>query len=129
MEWIRENSNPEDTFAINAEFWRPAAPHGEDGGYWIPYFTQRHTTAAVILISLAQRNEWIEMVDDAKVVLEYEDDLSKADELFEHGIDYVYVGSSEVTGGRGLNPAELSNSSGVEVAFQSNSVWIFRLVD
>ncbi|MEM7129787.1 MAG: hypothetical protein AAF702_25870 [Chloroflexota bacterium] len=128
MAWIREHTDLDETFAVNAEFWRPAAVHGEDGGYWIPYFTQRQTTAAPMLMFLAARDEWIRMVEGAKNVLAYEESLS-VQQLRASGVDYIYIGSPSVNRGMGLDPAAIAESEQVEVAFQQNGVWIFRLLN
>ena len=51
MEWIRGHTEPDALFAVNTYFWLPHHPHGTDAGYWIPYFTGRQMTAAVMLLS------------------------------------------------------------------------------
>ena len=69
MEWIRSNTEADATFAVNTYFWLPHHPHGTDAGYWIPYFTGRQMTAAVMVMSqatLAYKSRVVEMSEAAE---------------------------------------------------------------
>ena len=62
MSWISNNVPADARFAVNTDFWLPDMPHGTDGGYWIPYFTGRDITAAVMLLSLANNDYRSEII-------------------------------------------------------------------
>jgi hypothetical protein len=127
MEWIRDNTEPDALFAINTYFWLPHHPHGTDAGYWIPYFTGRQMTAAVMLLSGAtpEYKSRIVELSEAEERLEY--DTSALLELKALGVEYVYIGAKGDFSGPGLSAALLSQAQDATLVYQTPRVSIFRI--
>ncbi len=94
MLWIKENVPTDAVFAVNTYFWMPSAPHGADGGYWIPYFAERQTTAGVMINHLGP-SEYLEMViQRSQQVKRLESgDATALHELRATGVTHIYVGA------------------------------------
>jgi hypothetical protein len=127
MAWINANTPAEAEFAINTSFWVPGSPMGTDAGYWIPYFTQRSTTAGTNLFSLGSQ----EYVDRIRRMSQAAADLATnsaaLDELRELGISYIYIGAKGNFDGPGLVPKQIRQVPGIEVVYQQNGVTILRI--
>ena len=127
MDWIRDNTDPDATFAVNTYFWLPENPHGTDGGYWIPYFTGRNISAGVMLLSLATPEY------QARVILMSEAEERLADgapavaDLRSLGVDYVYVGAMGDFSGPGLSTEKLSEVAELTLAYHSPRVAVFEI--
>ena len=127
MEWIQENTPPDALFAVNTFFWLPAAPHGTDAGYWIPYFTGRQTTAGVMLLSLGTKEYRSNLVELSRTVEELEIGDEAISKLREMGVDYIYVGRMGDFSGPGLNAARLAKSSDLRLRYQESGVFILEI--
>ncbi len=127
MDWIASNTDPDATFAVNTYFWHPLHPHGTDAGYWIPYFTGRHMTAAVMLLALASPEYRSRVIEMSELVEQLEVDNSSLDELRSFGVGYVYIGARGDFSGPGLNAAQLSQSEDVTVVYQTANVSILKI--
>lgn len=127
MDWIRANTPPEARFAINTYFWLPRAAHGTDGGYWIPYFTGRQTTAAAMLFNEGTADYRNEIYQFSKVAEHVAEDPTALDELRALGVDYIYIGAQGDFSGVALKPTRLSREPGVERVYQQDGVTILRL--
>ncbi|MEZ4660273.1 MAG: hypothetical protein R2911_22165 [Caldilineaceae bacterium] len=92
MRWINENTPPDAAFAINTYFWLANAPHGTDGGYWIPYFTGRHTTASAMPINAADFDYQEQVLQQSRAVEALKSNLDALDTLYNMGIQYIYLG-------------------------------------
>ncbi len=129
MEWINTHTEPDALFAINTYFWLSEAPHGTDAGYWIPYFTGRRTTAAVMIFSsLADRSyrnqKSLALSEQAE---QLESDPSSVAQLAELGVDYIFIGQRGDFASSGLRFDELQGQSGLEEVYNSEGTSIFRL--
>jgi hypothetical protein len=127
MKWIQENTPPDALFAVNTFFWLPWAPHGTDGGYWIPYFTGRQTTAGVMLDTLAEEDDRTNLVKLSRKVEELEVDNEPIGALAQMGVDYIYIGQTGDFSGPGLDGARLAQSAGARIVYQDADVFILEL--
>jgi hypothetical protein len=127
MDWIKENTLPDALFAVNTTFWLPTAPHGTDAGYWVPYFTGRHTTAGVMLLSLGGNDYQSRIVELSRLVEQLEDDNAPLTELQAMGVDYVYIGRKGDFSGPGLSAIQLSQSENVKTLYQEDRVYILQI--
>jgi hypothetical protein len=127
MDWIRNNTEPEATFAVNTYFWLPHHPHGTDAGYWIPYFTGRHMTAAVMLLAGATQEYKSRVVQMSKAVERLAVDHSTLDELRALGVGYIYIGANGDFSGPALNAAQLGQSRDAVLIYQTPRVSILEI--
>lgn len=127
MNWIRDNTPPDARFAVNTYFWQPRAVIGTDGGYWIPYFTGRQTTAGAMLTDEGSPEYRAEIYRLSKAAEKLAEDVTALDELRALGVDYVYIGAKGNFSGPALKPARLSKEPGVERVYQQDGVTILRI--
>lgn len=128
MNWIRDNTEPDATFAVNTYVWLPTSPHGTDAGYWIPYFAQRHTTAGAMLMSLADPEYRERIVRMSSAEERLVTDNSALQDLYSMGVHYVYIGVRGDFSGPGLNAAQIAQSGQTALVYQSAGVTIFRIL-
>jgi hypothetical protein len=128
MTWIRENVPPDAVFAINTQFWLPRAPHGADGGYWIPYFAERRTTAGVMLNNLGSAAYQDMIVQGSELVKRLElGDATVLPDLRAMGVTHVYVGARPHFAGGGLSRAVLLPMDGLTLVYDQDGVAIFAI--
>jgi len=127
MTWIKDNTEIDATFAVNTYFWLGSHPHGTDAGYWIPYFTGRRMTAAVMLLSLATQEYQSDVNEMSRAAERLTLDNSALDELQELGVEYIYIGANGDFSGPSLNAAQLSQSGKAALVYQTPHVSIFRI--
>jgi hypothetical protein len=127
MDWIRNNTETDATFAVNTYFWLPDHPHGTDAGYWIPYFTGRHMTAAVMLLGYAAQEYQSRIIQMSKAAERLAVDNLALDELQALGVGYIYIGANGDFSGPGLNVAQLGRSKDVALLYQTPHVSILRI--
>jgi hypothetical protein len=124
MEWIRTNVPADARFAVNTEFWLPTLPHGTDAGYWLPYFTQRSTTAGVMIM----RGDYAKQVKVwSEAVVQLESDLTTVDELRGLGVEYIYIGARGDFRNPGLRLEWLKQSPALQVLYEDDGVAILRI--
>ncbi|MBI1294455.1 hypothetical protein GC175_05810 [bacterium] len=128
MDWIKANTPPDALFAVNTYFWLSWAPHGTDAGYWIPYFTQRRTTASVMIFSsLADSEHRAEVVTASQQIELLESDPGSLAALAETGVDYIYIGQRGDFASPGLQADILREQEAVEEVYTNEGVSLFRL--
>lgn len=130
MEWIKTNTPKSAIFAINTHFWLPKFPHGTDGGYWIPYFTDRRTTAGTMLTSLGPKEyfqQTLSMSQAAEQLAVSPQEGVK--ELCRLGVRYIYIGPRGDFSGTALNASQLSVIPGLQLSLAENGVSIFNIVE
>ncbi len=128
MDWIRANTPPEARFAINTYFWLPHSPIGTDGGYWIPYFTGRQTTAGTMVFSEGTPEYRAEIDRFSRAAEHVAEDPAALDELRVLGVDYVYIGTRGNFVEVALKPTRLSKEPGVERVYQQDGVTILHII-
>ena len=128
MMWIRENVSEDAVFAINTQFWLPRAPHGADGGYWIPYFAERQTTAGVMINNLGS-STYLEMViRRSHLVKQLESgDITALQELRKEGVSHIYLGARPHFAGGGLSRSALLEMESLTLVYDQGGVAIFAL--
>lgn len=126
MSWIKANTPPKAIFAINTYFDQPHRPYGIDGGYWIPYFTGRRTTASCMLFNLGQESSLV--LDMSHAAVRLGNDNGALEELRKFGVNYIYIGQ------RGpyireaqLSPERLSQSPDVTNIYNQDGVYIYAI--
>ena len=127
MDWIRENTPAYALFAVNTFFWLPGAPHGTDAGYWIPYFTGRHTTVSAMLFSLGTQDYRSRIVEMSRAVEQLKNDPISLSRLRGFGVDYVYAGRMGDFSGPGLQAVKLGQSPELSLLYQNAGVSIFGI--
>ena len=127
MSWIKANTPQDARFAVNTTFWLPRAPHGTDGGYWIPYFTGRQTTASSMIFGLAAQDYKADIVAMSRLVERLETDNAALADLRRLNVDYVYIGPKGNLAGSGLDAKRLKKAEGATLVYQRDSVFIFQI--
>lgn len=140
MAWINDNLPPDARFAVNTHYWLATTPHGTDAGYWLPYFTNRDMSAAVMLLSLGDYAYQSQVLETAAWVKQLESDPVDAgatnrgamdtgaiDHLLDRGFGYVYIGARGNFEGPGLQPDLLVQSGRATILYQADQVTVLKL--
>jgi len=127
MHWITANTEEDALFAVNTYFWFPHHPHGTDAGYWIPYFTGRDMTAAVMLLSLATPEYQTSIVELSEAAEGLTVDGSSLEELRSLGVDYIYIGARGDFSGPSLDVTQLREYADLELVYQTPHVAVLEL--
>ncbi|MDF1520269.1 MAG: hypothetical protein P1P73_07285 [Brevefilum sp.] len=127
MAWIKESTPGDAVFAINTHFWLPNAAHGSDGGYWIPYFTDRETTANMMIANLGPGYDVVMEQSNAVLAL-YEGEPSLGN-LCAMGVDYIYDGAKTPFDGQSFDIEQIKNQPGVNLMYNTNGVTILKICD
>lgn len=127
MDWIKANTSQNALFAINTYFWFPNSPHGSDGGYWIPYFTGRRTTAGTMLFNLTQSAYTQEIIRQSTAVKDLKEQYSSIEGLCKEGINFIYLGAKGDFSGNGLDANRLLSVPGITSLYQHSGVGIFQV--
>jgi hypothetical protein len=127
LAWISANMPSDALFAINTDLWLPRTPIGTDGGYWIPYFTGRATTAGNMLFDQGNADFRNRVGDMSEAAVRLSTDNTALDDLRKLGVDYVYVGKNGNFAGKALDPAQLSQAAGISEVYQQDGVSIWAI--
>ena len=127
MAWIQDNIPLEAKFAINTYFWLPQFAHGTDAGYWIPYFTGRQITTSSMLSDGISPTYRQQLLTQSRATEALETDLNALDELYNLGVEYIYIGARGDFSGPGLQPDFLVQSDRVELLYENKGVIILRI--
>lgn len=127
MVWISTNTPEDALFAINTHLWMGSAPHGTDGGYWIPYFTGRKTTTSTMLFNLGP-DDYIQDVQQMSFSVEaFETDPAQLGELCANGVDYVYIGPMGDFDSQGLLPSLFEQIKESDLVYHDGGVYIYQI--
>ena len=127
MEWISSNTPKDALFAVNTYLWMDKFPHGTDGGYWIPYFTNRQTTTSTMLFSLGPSEYALNIQRVSFIVDALDKDPSRIDELCADGVDYIYIGPMGDFSGEGLSPEMISQVKNSDLVYMNAGVYIYKI--
>ncbi|MBN1878176.1 MAG: hypothetical protein JXA33_28410 [Anaerolineae bacterium] len=128
MAWIRENVPTDAVFAINTYFWLPHAPHGADGGYWLPYFAERQTTAGTMLNNLGSAAYQETIMYRSQQVKRLESgDATALHDLRALGVTHIYLGARPHFAGGGLSRTALLQMNALILIYDQGGVAIFAL--
>ena len=112
MAWINANMPSDALFAINTDLWLPRTPIGTDGGYWIPYFTGRTTTAGNMLFDQGNADYRNRVGDMSEAAVRLSTDNAALDDLRKLGVDYIYAGKKGNFSGKAFDSAQLNQAAG-----------------
>ena len=127
MAWIQDNVPVEAKFAINTYFWLPRFAHGTDAGYWIPYFTGRQIVTSSMLADGLSPTYLQRILAQSEASEALETDLSALDELYDLGVEYIYIGAKGDFSGSGLQRDFLVLSDRVELLYENKGVAILHI--
>ncbi len=125
MDWIRSNTPSDAVFAVNTVFWLPRAPHGTDGGYWIPYFTDRRTTTGAMLHGQGEAAYEARVVAMSRAVVRLVNGQDGVDELRRLGVRYIYLGPKGNFAGPPLDRHRLAARQDLRRVYDRDGVTIF----
>ena len=125
MLWIAENTSEDAVFAVNLEPWVPNLPIGTDGGYWIPYYTGRKTTAGTMLSGFGEDLDLRKDLVEATLALYNE--MPLVHELCELGVEYIYMAGKPAYSAESLKPDELLKLPGVKSLFRSGDAQVLGI--
>lgn len=128
MEWIRNNTPQDALFAINTYMWLGNAPHGTDGGYWIPYFTDRKTTTGTMLHGFGGKDYNSKILTLSSIVVESTSNPNAIAQLRENGVNYIYRGAKGTFTGPGLRTDVILSYPGAELVYSKDNVDIFKIL-
>ncbi len=129
LAWVAANVPPDAKFGINTYFWLPRAPHGVDAGYWLPYLTGNPTNAAAMLLYGEADPALVEQfIDDSHAVERLETDLAAVDEVYERGMEYLFIGAAGDFSGPGLDVDLLRQSERVRVLYEADGTAVLELL-
>jgi hypothetical protein len=129
MGWIASHTPAGAVFAVNTNFWLPEAPMGTDGGYWIPYFTGRDTTAGPMIYNEGDRAYRDRVVELSRAAEDTAEDPSRVEALRELGVDYLYVGPKGDFSGTPLDPDAIASEAGVARVYDRDEVTILAIAN
>ncbi len=127
MEWITNNTPNDAVIAINSEFWLESSVIGTDGGYWIPYFTGRKTTAGNMLSAFG--SDYPQIISRSKAAIALYSNNPSVESLCELGVDYLYNGAKSPYTGEWFDVSTLSALDQVQLSFQSGDVIVLKICD
>jgi len=127
MAWIEKNTPPDALFAISTKMYLSEILIGTDAGYWIPYFTGRHTTTSVMLFGLAAPQYRQQVSEMSQAAERLASDPTALNDLRRMGVSYVYVGKKANAFGPSLDPVLLAQLPGVKRVYQQEGVTILKI--
>ncbi len=127
MDWVKTNTPADAVFAINTYFWFPTAPQGTDGGYWLPYFASRRTTAGTMLSGLGDPTAMQAVLEMSQAAARLATDDAALDDLQRLGVSYIYIGPQGNFAGEGLQAQRLSQSGKAAIVYQRDGVTVLKI--
>jgi hypothetical protein len=127
MAWIRGNTPEDAKFAVNTTFWLRTAPHGTDAGYWLPYFSGRHTTTGMMNSLHGPESHWRWVIESSELVEDLKTSTEPLADLYDKGVKYIYLGAKGDYLGSGLNFELLKADPRVSTIYQSANVRILAI--
>jgi hypothetical protein len=136
MEWIRSNTPSDTRILVNSFFaYGGSTIVGSDGGWWIPYFTQRKISVPPMpyVSEKAPFPNYVQYVNSLRQLIE-EKGYTHPDvvaELKARGYEYAYIGAKggrvNYTGPVVMKPKLMIESGFYEAVYHKGDVWILRL--
>jgi hypothetical protein len=127
MLWINENTPEDAVFAVNLEPWIPNLTIGTDGGYWIPYYTGRKTTAGIMLSGFGE--DLGLRKDRAEATLALYDETPLAAYLCKLGVRYVYLAGKPAYSAQSFKSDELMQLPNVVSLFRSGDAQVLGICE
>lgn len=126
MGWINKNLPKDAVFAINTYLWMGKVPHGTDGGYWIPYYTNRRTTTGTMMFTAAPENYKNQVLAWSKLAVNLNDEPSNAALLCAEGVKYAFIGKMGSFTQKGLDASRIAYQ-GTKILYQRDGISIISL--
>ena len=135
MDWIRQNTNPEDRFLVNSFFaYGGSIIAGSDGGWWIPLLAGRLSTQPPLNYGteegLVRDNELL-VNQILKEIIENGITHPQTMEMLKNrGIDYVYIGQQQghVNSPKPLiDNVVLQTDPHFQLVYHRDHVWIYKI--
>jgi hypothetical protein len=127
MAWISSNVPKDAVIAINTDFWLENNVIGTDGGYWIPYFTGRKTTAGNMLSTFG--SDYNQIISRSRAVVALYSENPSVESLCEMGVDYLYNGAKSPYTGKRFDLSKMLDLDQVQLLFQSGDVSVLKICD
>ncbi|PWB56946.1 MAG: hypothetical protein C3F06_00185 [Candidatus Methanoperedenaceae archaeon] len=128
MDWIRANTSNDSVFLTDSiDFdWNKDFVIGIDGGSWIPLLANRKVIIPPMtyLIENAYENNYTEKVKSMSKASESINSYSSIQFLIENNVTYVYFGGRNYGM---LQLKNLQNNPYLELAYNKDGIWIFRI--
>lgn len=124
LAWVATHLAPEARLAVNSWRWLGQTWAAADGGAWLLPLTGRQTTTPPVDY-IGDRDLFLEVISFNEQVTEIEDwsDPEAARWLADQGVSHVFVGAR----GGFFDPAELARNEGMEMVFEGDGVFVFRV--
>jgi len=125
LEWIDDNLPMDVRFLTNTTIWQYQMYRGVDGGYWILPKTGRFAIALPGLYGYGtteMKEEWVNWMERAAVVHACDDGFWSL--VKDANLSHVYLREGKGS----LQPKEMISCPNVEVVFQQNGVWIYKIL-
>lgn len=126
MAWVNANTSPDAVFAINTYVWNNS-PHGIDGGYWLPYYTQRETTTGAMIYNLGSKEHIQDVLARSQAVTELAQNPEAMESLCEMGVDYFYLGNNPEYSGPTISPMILDDLPQTRRVYDQRGIQIYQL--
>lgn len=125
MDWIRQNTQPDDGFVTNVRVWQYGTYMGADGGYWISLLTGRRTLVPPAIYSFGARQAYsrVQGILDVLAGISEAQDRRLMDLMRQHNLKYVYLGAK----GGPLDLESFLDDPVYEAVYSNGPVWIFRI--
>lgn len=122
--WIGENTPPDSRFGINVTHWQYGSYRGVDGGWWITPLTGRLALLPNGLYGMGDR-EYVEQVNEVAGMFTQVSGCSPEfwDIVQSEGLTHLYLNASR----GGIKPDDFIDCPGVEMIFQNQSVYLYKI--
>lgn len=126
MKWIEQNIPQEATFGINSAYWmKPYSFHGDEGGYWLPYFTGRKTNVGTMISSFDPNFD--RLIIQTKAVMDFYENPESTAPLCESGIDFLYDGQNPPYTGQSFEKDVLLKLENTQLIYDVDGVQIYDI--
>lgn len=126
INWIKNNLPQEARFLINDTHWQYGSYRGVDGGWWITPLSGRMTSLPNVLSAMGD-GEYVNQVNQSAAKVSQIEGCTPEfwDLVGEGGLTHIYLNQSRGT----ILPHHFDNCSGVDLIYEANGIYIFRIED
>jgi len=122
LDWIKDNTPPDETVLINPFSWGYGMYAGNDGGYWITPLSYRKSMPPPALYGLSV-DLFTQVNQVSKNVIALSDDIDSLHAyLWENDLHYIYVGAR----GGALSPRDMNDSPLFDLLYDQDGTWVFQ---
>jgi hypothetical protein len=126
INWIKSNLPQEARFLINVAHWQYGSYRGVDGGWWITPLSGRMTSLPNALSAMGSA-EYVQQVNQSAVKVSQIEGctLEFWEMVRESRLTHIYLTQTQGS----IRPDHLDECSGVELIYDVNGVYLFRIKD